>query len=249
MIKHGKTTEKKLKVIGYSRVSTEDQAKEGVSLEAQEEKIQAYCKAKGWELIDIIQDLGRSGKDLKRPGLQKIIEACTKKEKPFETVIVTKLDRITRSVGDLAYLNKFFQDNRIGFTSIEENVDTTSATGELFHNIVISISQWERKVIGERTREALQHKKNNSQRVGTIPYGFRLSNDGISLEKAKEEQAILTRIKSFRKRGLSYQKIATWLNKRGILPKIGKKWYASSVYSILKTINYTQNYTQPPRSV
>lgn len=229
----------RVRAVGYSRVSTEEQAKEGVSLEAQKEKIQAYCTAKGWELVSIIQEPGRSAKDLKRPGLQEILNACAKKEKPFDVVIVTKLDRITRSVGDLAHLNKIFRDSRLGFTSIQESVDTTSATGELFHNIVASISQWERRIIGERTKEALQHKKSNGQRVGTIPFGYKLSSDGISLEEAQKEQTTLTRIKSLRKRGLSYQRITGWLNGRGISPKTGKKWYASAVYSILQTIAYT----------
>lgn len=87
-----------MKAIGYVRVSTKDQAQSGVSLEAQEEKIRAYCLAKGWDLLKVIQDGGHSAKDLNRPGMQEILKACRRKE--FEVVVILKLDRISWSVKD-----------------------------------------------------------------------------------------------------------------------------------------------------
>jgi site-specific DNA recombinase len=85
-----------MKAIGYVRVRTEDQAQSGVSLEAQEEKIRAYCLAKGWDLLKVIKDGGYSAKDLNRPGMQEILNACRRKE--FEVIVILKLDRISRSV-------------------------------------------------------------------------------------------------------------------------------------------------------
>jgi site-specific DNA recombinase len=112
------------KVLGYIRVSTEDQAREGVSLDAQESRLRDYCRAREWELVDVIRDEGRSAKDLKRPGLQAILAALPKKQRGWEALIVVKLDRLTRSVKDLAGLTEAFQRAKVGFTSIAENVDT-----------------------------------------------------------------------------------------------------------------------------
>ena len=91
-----------MRAIGYARVSTDDQAQAGVSLDFQEEKIRAYCVAKDWDLVSLIRDEGQSAKDLKRPGMQRILEGVRKKE--FDVVVILKLDRLTRSVKDLGYL-------------------------------------------------------------------------------------------------------------------------------------------------
>jgi len=91
-----------MRAIGYVRVSTEDQAQGGVSLDSQEEKIRAYCAAKDWDLVRVVRDGGHSAKDLNRPGMQKILEECRKKR--FDVVVILKLDRLTRSVKDLGYL-------------------------------------------------------------------------------------------------------------------------------------------------
>ena len=105
-----------MKAIGYVRVSTEEQALTGVSLDAQEEKIRAYCVAKGWDLFGVIRDEGYSAKDLNRPGIQEIIMGCKKRD--FEVVVIMKLDRLTRSVKDLGYLvEDVFQKNDVACMS------------------------------------------------------------------------------------------------------------------------------------
>jgi site-specific DNA recombinase len=88
-----------MRAIGYVGVSTDEQATAGVSLSAQAEKIRAYCVAKDWELTGIIKDEAQSGKDLNRPGMQAILDGCTKDQ--FDVVVILKLDRLTRSVKDL----------------------------------------------------------------------------------------------------------------------------------------------------
>jgi len=136
------------RVIGYVRVSTDDQAREGVSLDVQETRIRAYCEAKGWQLVSVVRDEGKSAKDLKRPGLQQILAALPKRGRCFDVLVVVKLDRLTCSVRDLGNLTDAFKRARVGFTSIQESVDTASASGELFFNLVASVSQWERRAIG-----------------------------------------------------------------------------------------------------
>jgi site-specific DNA recombinase len=225
-----------VKVIGYCRVSTDEQASNGVSLDTQEEKMRAYCLAKDWELMDVIRDEGISAKNLKRPALQSILVRVSKRngKRGFEGIVVCKLDRLTRSVGDLAYLNKLFEANRVALVSIQEAVDTSTASGRLFHNIIACLSEWERGVISERTRDALRHKRSNGCLAGEIPYGYSLKEDGETLEPIPEEQKILKKIRSLRGSSLSYWKIADRLNSSGVTTKKGKKWYPATVQSVLQ---------------
>lgn len=228
-----------MKVIGYCRVSTDEQVSNGVSLDAQEERIRSYCKAKDWHLLDIIRDEGISAKNLNRPGLQSILGRVSNRngKRGFDCLVVVKLDRLTRSVGDLAYLNKVFETNKLVLVSIQESVDTSTASGRLFHNIIACLSEWERGVISERTRDALRHKRNNGFLAGEIPYGYRLKEDGETLEPIPEEQKILKRIRSPREFSLSYRKIADRLNNSGVTTKKGKRWYPATVQSVLQHSN------------
>jgi DNA invertase Pin-like site-specific DNA recombinase len=228
--------EETMKVIGYCRVSTEEQVSNGVSLDAQEEKIGAYCKAKDWELVDIVRDEGISAKNLNRPGLQSVLRKVSKRngKRGFDAIAVVKLDRLTRCVGDLAYLNKLFEANKLVLVSIQESVDTSTASGRLFHNIIACLSEWERGVISERTRDALRHKRNNGYLAGEVPYGYKLKGDGETLEPIPEEQKVLKKIRSLRGSSLSYWKIANRLNRSGITTKKGKTWYPATVQSVLQ---------------
>lgn len=220
--------------LGYVRVSTDDQAREGVSLEAQEARIRAFCAAKGWQLARVISDAGRSAKDLHRPGLQEILAALSRRQRGFDGLVVVKLDRLTRSVKDLATLMEAFRRARVGFTAIQESVDTTSATGELFYNIVASISQWERRVIGERTAAALAHRRTQGRRVSRFPpYGFRLAPGGRLLPEPRE-QATLARISRLRAAGLSLRAISRALASQGILARNGKPFAPSTLLGLVR---------------
>lgn len=222
-----------MRAIGYVRVSSEEQVREGVSLDAQEARIRAFCEAKAWELVSVVREEGRSAKDLNRPGLQEIMAALGKRHRPFDAVVVVKLDRLTRSVKDLGTLTEGFRRARVGFTSIQEAVDTTSAAGELFFNIVASISQWERRVIGERTAAALAHLRATGRRAGAVPFGFILGADGKSLEPDVTEQPVLAELQRLRVAGWSYGRLAKWLNSQGVRPKRARAWWAESVRSVL----------------
>jgi DNA invertase Pin-like site-specific DNA recombinase len=225
-----------MRVVGYVRVSTDEQASNGVSLGAQEEKIKAYCKAKDWDLVEVIRDEGISAKNLKRPGLQSILARIPKRngKRGFDGIIVIKLDRLTRAVGDLAYLNKLFEVHKVAFIAFQEAVDTSTASGKLFHNIIACLSEWERGVISERTRDALRYKRSKGERVGEVPYGYRVTDDGMILEPILEEQQNLNKIRTLRESASSYSKIADYLNSQGIVTKKGSSWYPESVRSVLQ---------------
>jgi DNA invertase Pin-like site-specific DNA recombinase len=193
-----------VKAIGYVRVSTEKQADFGISLEAQTAKVQAMAVVQGCELQEVIIDAGESAKSLKRPGMERLLALVD--SRAIDTVIIAKLDRLTRSVADLAELLKRFDKRGVSLVSVADSLDTRSAAGRLVLNIMVSVSQWEREAIGERTRDAMSHKRANGERVGTIPYGFRLSQDGIHLEENPEEQAVLARARELRQSGNTFAK-------------------------------------------
>ena len=152
--------------VGYVRVSTEKQADVGISLEAQTEKIQAMAVVQGLELDEVIIDAGESAKSLSRPGMERLLQLVD--SGAAETVIVAKLDRLTRSVKDLAELLEHFNRRGASLVSVAESLDTGSASGRLVLNIMTAVSQWEREAIGERTRDALRHKKAKGERVGYL---------------------------------------------------------------------------------
>src|SRR2546425_2421726 len=175
-----------MRAIGYVRVSTDKQAEDGVSLEVQEVKIRAMAVVQGAELLDLIVDGGESAKNLMRPGMERLLALVN--ERKVDTVIIAKLDRLTRSVKDLCGLLELFEKRNVALISVAESLDTGSAAGRLAITIMGAVSQWERETIGERTRDAMQHMKSNSQRVGNIAYGYRRSAAGEHLSPHPPEQ-------------------------------------------------------------
>lgn len=218
----------RVRVIGYVRVSTEDQAREGTSLGAQEARIRAYCTARDWLLVDLVRDEA-SAKDVKRPGLQAILGALARRERPFDAIVVTKLDRLTRSVQDLGMLTERFRRGRVTFTSIAEAVDTSTAAGELFHTILAALSQWERKTIGERTKASLSYLRSRGRRVSRwAPYGFQLAPGG-ELEPHVGERAVLEEITALATSGLTLRAISLVLYERGVVARNGRPFAPSTL--------------------
>jgi site-specific DNA recombinase len=148
--------------IGYVRVSTDDQAKEGVSLDNQKSKIEAHCLLKDLELREVIEDAGISAKNLRRPGVQKVLKPARRRE--IDAVVVYKLDRIFRSTVDALETTKAFDKWGVSFHSIEETLDTRSAMGRFFFTLTAALAEMERRLIGERTKAALAHKRSKSER-------------------------------------------------------------------------------------
>ncbi len=230
-----------MRIVGYARVSTDEQAREGVSLDAQDTRIKAYCEAKGWHLVGIVRDEGRSGKDLRRPALQGLLADLPRRQRRWDALVVVKLDRLTRSVKDLATLMDAFRRARVGFTAIQEAVDTTSASGELFLNIIGALSQWERKAIGERTRAALAHLRAKGRRVSRFaPYGYRLAPGG-RLAPNPKERAALAEVARLRARGLSLRAISKALAARGILARNGRPFGPSTLLGVVRNGRLTNN--------
>jgi len=220
-----------MKAIGYVRVSTDKQADRGVSLDAQAEKIRAMAVVHNADLLDIIVDGGESAKSLNRPGMARLLAMVDAGE--VQTVIIAKLDRLTRSVKDLCTLLERFERRSVALISVAESLDTGSAAGRLVLNIMTAVSQWEREAIGERTRDALCHKRSKGERAGNIPFGSRLADDGQHLEPDPTEQAALAEIRRLRSEGAAMRKIAATLNERAHRTRRGTPWRLESVARVL----------------
>jgi len=200
------------KAIGYIRVSTDKQADQGISLEAQEAKIRAYAQLYDLDLVDIVIETG-SAKSLDREGLASVLKRLQAGE--ASAVVVTKLDRLTRSVADLGRLvDSYF--HQFALLSVSEQIDTRSAAGRLVLNVLASVSQWERETTAERTSAAMQHMKTAGQYTGgKPPYGYALTAAGDLVED-EAEQAVLALVRQYRGKGLSLRAIANVLAEQGI---------------------------------
>jgi DNA invertase Pin-like site-specific DNA recombinase len=217
--------------IGYARVSTEEQAEDGYSLDVQTARIRAMAVAQGVTLAEVILDPGESAKSLNRPGMARLLALVD--ARAVDTVIIAKLDRLTRSLVDLAALLQRFDRRGVALVSVAETLDTGSAMGRMMLHFIVLLSQWEREVIGERTREALQYKRANWERVGTIPFGYRLAEDGVHLEADEDEQALVAQLRALRAQGRSLRQIADALNAAGWTTRRGTAWRFEYVARVL----------------
>ena len=199
------------RAIAYIRVSTNQQADQGHSLLAQQEKVNAYASLYDLEIVETVVETG-SAKNLNREGLQGALAQI--KSGKADALIVVKLDRLTRSVVDLGYLVETYF-NKAGLLSVSEQIDTRSASGRLVLNVLASVSQWEREAIGERTAVVKQSMKANGLYCGGIvPYGQMLVSG--ELVTNPNEQAIINRAKALRSEGHSLRKIATMFGNEGL---------------------------------
>lgn len=215
------------RVVAYVRVSTEKQASEGNSLEAQTSRLHAYAAAMGLDIVATEVDAGVSASTLERPALQRALARLDAFE--AEGILVTKLDRLTRSVRDLADLvDTYFRDTH-ALISLGESIDTSSAAGRMMLGVLSVIGQWEREAIGERTSAVMQHmREQGAYTGGWPPYGFRVQ-DGQLVEDAREGE-ILARAKAFRKAGMSLRSIAASLPPN---PRTGKAFCATQIVRML----------------
>lgn len=222
------------KAIGYVRVSTEEQAKEGISLEYQKSKIKQYAELHNLDLIKVISDEGKSGKDLNREGINKILSLI--KGKSINHIIVYKMDRLTRRTFDLLYLvEEVFKKNLVQFHSITEKIDTTTAQGNFFLTIIGAMAQMERDLISERTKAVLNYKIEKGEYVGSPALGYTASTgDDKFLGIDERETDTVKRIQYLKRyKRLSLGAIARELNENGVKTKRGGKWWPGTVKLIL----------------
>jgi site-specific DNA recombinase len=221
------------KAVAYIRVSTTKQVEQGLSLDAQHAKIQAYATLYELEIIGIEVDEGLSAKTLQRPGLQRALARLKAGE--ARALLVCKLDRLTRSVRDLGeVITTYFTSGKWELLSVSEQIDTRSAAGRLVLNVLGSVSQWERETTAERTAEAMAYKRSQREYCGgDVPYGWQVSPDGIHLEPYAPEQAIIETALRLRHAGASLRAIGSALQRRGYVPRDGGRWHPTMVKRLL----------------
>lgn len=219
------------KAIGYVRVSTTKQVNDGVSIDAQKDKIAAWCNLNDYELIRIYEDAGISGKSIShRKDLQDALYALDK-DMAF---VCYSLSRVSRKLEDMLKISNHIDDVGADLVSLSERIDTTGAAGRMVFNMLAVLNQFERDVISERTKMAMQYLKDNNKVYSHIPYGF--NEDQGHLIVNPEEQKIIEKMLSYQSIGFGHRKIATRLNKENIHSKQGGIWYAKTVKGILERI-------------
>ena len=214
--------------IGYIRVSTEGQAQDGVSLDAQRAKIAAWCELNDYTLTAVHVDAGISGKNCNRPGLQAALSDCGK----GNALVVYSLSRLSRSIRDTMDISDKLAKSGADLVSLSEKIDTTSAAGKMVFRLLAVMNEFERDQISERTKSALQHKKSKSERVGTIPFGFKVDHDGMALIEDQNEQQVISAIHSMRDSGLSLRKIVVELERNGFVSRSGQPLQLKQVHRI-----------------
>jgi DNA invertase Pin-like site-specific DNA recombinase len=218
------------KTVALIRVSTDDQAKEGVSLDAQRQRIEAYALAMGRTIDEFITEAGESAKSLKRPGMARVLEEV--KSGRIGALLIFKLDRATRSVKDLLHIIEVFGKAEADLISVSESLDTSSAAGRMVVQILGVMAEFERAQLAERTAFALGHKRRCRRVYGKAPFGFR--RDGSVLVENPDELSALQAAHRMRVEGISLRRIGEWLRAQGhVPPQGGKEWRKQSVAQVL----------------
>lgn len=229
----------------YTRVSSKEQiGGHALSLSNQEEKLRGYAKAMGYTVVEVVTDAGVSAASLDRKGLQHAFDLLD--EGKANTLVVVKLDRLTRSLHDLGNLieGRFQKHNLV---SLSEEVNTRTAAGRLVLNVLGSVALWEREIISERTSAAMQHMRDtNLYTGGKARFGFKTCDEDVAWNKAHpddkkaprlvevpQEQAAIKKALSLKSSGLSLRAISEQLAKEGYLARSGKPLDAKAVSIIL----------------
>ncbi len=203
-------------VVGYIRVSTDQQAESGAGMAAQRSAIRRHCDQHGWELAAIFEDNGASAKTLKgRPGLTEALRMLA--DGGASALVVAKLDRLARSVHDFAGLVRRAEREGWGIVALDLGVDMTTPTGGLLANVTASVAEWERRIISLRTSEALAQRKAAGVRLG---------------RPRSLDPVIADRIRSRRAKGATLQGIADELNADAIATPSGRVWSPALVRKV-----------------
>jgi len=224
----------------YIRVSTEEQAKDGFSIRAQEEKLRSYAIAKDWHIFNVYADEGISGKDIDgRPAVRQLIADVT--DKKINNVLIYKIDRLTRSTKNLIELVELFNKNNCAFNSLSESIDTGSATGRMFLKIMGIFAEFERENLAERVKLGLERKAKEGFTISTYLPSFGYSKGtGVKIQQIEPNEAAIVRriFNMYLHDDYSFSKIAKTLNAEVIKSKKGKRWSDRTVKQLLTNVNY-----------
>ena len=207
----------------YIRVSTQDQAQHGFSLAAQQESLENYAKALGYDIFKIYKDEGKSAKDLKRPEMQQMLQDAEAKK--FSAIFIYKLDRFSRSLKDLILTIDHLKEIGVDFVSLQDKIETTSASGKLMFQIIGAFAEFERNMIGDRTKFGMQRKAKEGGFITKAPKGYVIVNkELIPAENSEEIEEIFNE----------------FLNNKISLTQLAKKYNMTTagIIKLLKNTTY-----------
>jgi len=218
-----------MRVAVYVRVSTEDQAREGFSLDAQVKRLTAYCKVRSWDVSDVYRDEGFSGRNTARPEYQRMLSEMDR----WDVILVLKMDRIHRNSVNFTEMMDLLRNKGKDFNSLSEKFDTTTAMGRFVMDIVQRMAQLESEQIGERVKVGMTKKaREGDGPMGfPAPYGYCYADGRLVVVEAEAEA--VRRIFDMYTNGSSTETIATSLRNANILSKTGGVWTRQAVWRIL----------------
>ena len=222
------------RAVGYVRVSTDMQATEGLSLEAQQSAIEGYCMLHGIKLVRVCKDVISGGKDV-RPGLA---EALSTLQRSADILVVLKFDRLSRSIKHFCELYEtYFKDGTKELVAIRESIRLDSSLGRALVGILLVFAQMEREATGERTREAINHIRKSGYHFGKVPFGKRKipapDNPRMKiLVDDEEELAVIAQLREWATEGVGISEMAKRLNAKGTKPPQGATWTKSLLYNL-----------------
>lgn len=220
-----------MRIAGYIRVSTEEQAEKGFSLDEQRERLISYCKAMGWPAPTIYEDDGYSAKDLRRPKLTKLLNDV--KTEKFTLIITTKLDRLSRRLFDILSVIDYLEKNNCSYVSASEAFDTTTPAGRMTLQMLGMVAEFERERISERVRDNMRAIARKGEKIISRPcFGYDVKN-GV-LEINLEESLVVHQMAKWALEGCGAREIAKRLNDSGIRTKDGNEWQDRVVREFLK---------------
>lgn len=227
----------------YMRVSTEDQAREGFSLPEQKERLEAFCKFKGYTIVDYYTDAGISAKTGNfRPEFERLKEDI--KNKKINTIVALKLDRITRSIYDWEKLMTFLDENDAYLDCANDEINTTNANGKMVSRLLMSVSQNEIERTSERTKIGLAGAIKIGHIPNQAPLGYKHEDKRLVIDYSTKN--VVERIFDLYYNGNSYQKISNILNEEQVLGKTN--WRDSSIFAILENEIYKGDFVHGKRT-
>ncbi|MFH1823578.1 MAG: recombinase family protein [archaeon] len=208
----------------YVRVSTQDQAQHGFSLDAQQDALENYAKALGYDILKIYRDEGKSAKDLKRPEMIQLLQDAESRK--FQAIFIYKLDRFSRSLKDLILTIDKLKELGIDFVSLQDKIETTSASGKLMFHVISAFAEFERNIIGDRTKFGMERKAKEGGFITKAPKGYKLVEKKLieDPENSKKVQEIFKEFVDFE---ISLTKLA---NKYGMTTPGIKKLLQNTTY-------------------
>jgi site-specific DNA recombinase len=223
-----------MKVVLYTRVSTQEQAEFNTSLESQAEQLEAFSKSQGWVVFNTYTDPGFSGKDGNRPALKRMMEDA--KLGCFEKILVWRLDRLARNLRVILEIEAHLREQSVGILSLRELVDTSSPIGRTVFQVLGLAAEWERESIAERTKTGrIQRFKEGKWAASTAPYGYSYNKETKTLILNVETSLIVQKIYSLYADGSSLSHIANILNSESVKPrrKDSQGWRETGIRQVL----------------